>query len=97
MSEKIDQMRAYIVAAPLEDARTIVLRQIKIAARSRVYAYALDARITDFNDTVLVEQAHRDFRANTIDLAQNKVSDAQSAADINELIAVFDSISSFLE
>lgn len=97
MSETSDRIREYIQTQSASDARAVVLRQIRLFARKTLREYADEHYIIDFQDTVLVQDRHRDKRTDIISDAQSRATAANAAANMTELLVVFDAIASFIE
>lgn len=97
MSAYTQKLRAALAAEPIDVARTAVIRLIRKAARRRIYDYAAANCIMDYADPLLVEQVHRDFRAQTITAATALVATTEAATRIADLGPVFDTIEPWLE
>jgi len=92
----LTKLRFLIEISELEASRAGMLTLTRRAARNRVFKYAQKNGIIDFQDTVLVEQPHRNFRQNAIDFALARVSEVQAATTNTQLLNVFDQIAPWL-
>ena len=89
-------MRAQISALPLEDARTRLYALMRRAVRARLMDRAKRFDIMDYDDALLVEDHHRVFRDNIVNIATGYVSQVQAATTIEDLLVVYDEISIYL-
>jgi len=74
-----------------------MIQLVRRAARSRIWDYARQFKIVDFDDRLLVEETHRTFRQSTIDAGLNLVTQVQNATTAAELESVFDTIEPWLK
>lgn len=88
--------RDRISSSSLEDARTICSKALRTALRKFVWRYANRYWIIDFDDTVLVEQKHRDWRAARIAQATTLNANIQAALTVQDLLDIFDTFSTHL-
>lgn len=77
-------------------AKAQMYNVIRRAARKRLYQHAERYHIVDFDDTLFVEQWHRDRRQTIADFATGKAAEVNAATTRAELLAIFDSISEYL-
>ena len=93
----IAAVRARLASTELEAARAFMPKLIRRAATHTIYAYAQRNHIVDFADADLTLKRHRDYREQIVTLATNAAADVQVASDIDDLLAVFDSIAAYLD
>jgi hypothetical protein len=92
-----DKQRALLATQSLVIGQTFCKKFLRRLARFRVYHYAERYKITDFQDAILVEQVHRDFRQSVIDATQTKVVEVDATITVAELLIVFDSLLPWVE
>lgn len=97
MSDRSDAMRSKLALMSIGSAQGPMRRIIRSRARKLVYDYATNRYIVDFNDSVLVEQVHRDFRSDVINDSQSFLDDVTSATTIAEILVVFDAVAPWIE
>jgi len=97
MSAYTDALKAELAKQTIADAQTAMVRLVRRAARNRIWDYACQFKIMDFDDQLLVEETHRTFRQDTIDAGLGLVTQVQNATTAAELESVFDTIEPWLK
>ena len=90
MSRISDSIRDVIAVQELEEARQTTARQARYRARKRLWDYAQDQWIIDFNDTETVSQRHRDWRASLVTTVTDTLNQVNAATTVDELLVIFD-------
>lgn len=86
-----------LAEAPLDAAKSALIMLIRRAARRRIWGHAVSNYIMDFEDALLVEQVHRDFKSGTIATGTSLVVQTNAALTKAELLPIFNIIEPWLE
>lgn len=70
--------------------------EVRKLVRGVIWKYAYTKNIMDFDDQLLVEQVHRDYKQQIITAAGNKITQINNATTSLEVANIIDGIESWL-
>lgn len=97
MSAFTDRIRDRLLTLPLNDAKRVVSNILRSSVRRKLFWYAQDNFILDFDDTFLNPQEFRDWRDNLYGNAQAYSTAIQNAVDVAEVVAIWDAATTFID